>query len=88
MRETARGATDRYVPASLPSRVTATQAFIVVSFPALGCLLYIAAAMPVVDVFQLLAGCGSIGAGTTLAVSGRRRSVTAYIRRVLNATEK
>ncbi|MGI5398327.1 hypothetical protein ACQEVG_02480 [Streptomyces sp. CA-135486] len=62
-------------------------AVVVTAFPLAGSALAVTG-MPVADVLQLLGGCGGIGAGVVLIITGGRKAVVAIAQGVLNANAK
>jgi hypothetical protein len=62
-------------------------AVVVTAFPLAGSALA-ATGMPVADILQLLGGCGGIGAGVVLFVTGGRKAVVAIAQGVLSANTK
>ncbi|UUU44365.1 hypothetical protein [Streptomyces sp. NBC_00162] len=58
---------------SVPGRLTLAHAFLLGLFPALGSVLYLVGHVPVLEILQLLGGCGLISAGVIVVVTGGRR---------------
>lgn len=66
-------------------RFGAPQAFMAISFPALGAILHMTG-MPVQDIFVLLGECGALGLAAVIAVSSGRRRLAGLAAAVLRAT--
>ncbi|WP_406473706.1 hypothetical protein [Streptomyces platensis] len=79
-------------PATGPVRLTIGHALLITVFPVLGCILYLVGHVQLTEVLELLAGCGGIGAGVTVIVTGGRRmasaSASAISRMILAAANK
>lgn len=67
-----------------PGRLTLPQVLPTIAFPIIGFFLYFVG-MPMREVFEFLAGCGSIGAAVTVLVSGGRRMAVGLAHAVLSA---
>ncbi|MGW7261509.1 hypothetical protein [Streptomyces sp. NPDC054834] len=67
-------------------RLSVAQVLPTITFPVIGCALYIDG-MPLMAIFRLLLGCGGIGVLVTLAVAGGRRLSVALARSVLALTD-
>ncbi|MFJ1804291.1 hypothetical protein [Streptomyces sp. NPDC088180] len=70
------------------SRLTPAHVLPLIGFPLIGALLYLVGSMPITDIFLFLSGCGTIGAGVTIAVTGGRRAMVAIAHGVLAASDK
>ncbi|OQR63382.1 hypothetical protein B6E66_13605 [Streptomyces maremycinicus] len=72
------------LPADEPisHRLSVAQVLPTITFPAIGCALYIEG-MQLTAIFRLLFGCGGIGVLVTLAVAGGRRLLVALAHGVL-----
>ncbi|MFJ1958798.1 hypothetical protein ACIOGT_38725 [Streptomyces microflavus] len=77
-------------PGELPgtSRLTPAHVLPLISFPLIGALLHLVGSMQITDIFLFLGGCGTIGAGVTIAVTGGRRAMVAIAHGVLAASDK
>ncbi|MFJ6076380.1 hypothetical protein ACIQFU_37115 [Streptomyces sp. NPDC093065] len=59
------------------SRLTMAHALLIITFPALGCVLHLVGRMETDQILQLLGGCGGIGASIMLLVTSGRRMASA-----------
>lgn len=76
-------------PGELPgaSRLTTAHVLPLIGFPLIGTLLHLVDSMPITDIFLFLGGCGTIGAGVTIAVTGGRRAMVAIAHGILAASD-
>ena len=75
---------DQPQPAGPPSRLSAAQACTLIAFPAMGSVLY-STGTPLSVIFELLGGCGGIGATACAAACGGRRLIVMLSEAALRA---
>ncbi|MET7650505.1 MULTISPECIES: hypothetical protein [unclassified Streptomyces] len=63
--------------APAPVRLTIGPVLLITVFPVLGCILYLVGHVQLAEILELLGGCGGIGVGVTVIVTGGRRMASA-----------